>query len=480
MAEASTNTGGEDDGFQNYVDDSMDPGYSILIATVIFCVLLIAALPCIVAVGKRFVKHEDAAEETDVSEAQKSKEGSTPSRDNLAQKLRGRQAGDSQEAGGVARHHRYRKESEDEDDNNNSHGDDDDANSAHSAKTGVGSVASALVSAILATSPHGGPIKRRNQLHVMHREAQIGHDEVIHEQLFDDNENHSTASHSVLGRISHDEVSIRDAVDAPEYVYSNNDGIDFMKNDSPTGTCCLDTLLVIADWDYETRRICKLMFPFVMQALLVGITETVRVALIGQFIGTPALSAYVVVTMIVGMTNVFLKGFQDACTTLCSQAVGAGNKRLAGQYIQIATILYAVCYIPVFFLWYFFTGAVFTWLGFDDQTKAIGEQFAILFMFSSFLRGFNASMHALLDVIDKENYSTMFVSGQEVFATLGTLAAALQPGVSNLQLVGLLLIVEEAIALVLNSAIIVWYGWFDKYLDGLVGSFAMLVRRVRW
>jgi Na+-driven multidrug efflux pump len=173
-------------------------------------------------------------------------------------------------------------------------------------------------------------------------------------------------------------------------------------------------------------------------------------------------------------------GLIDACISLCSHAVGVGNRRLAGQYIQIATILYTLCYIPIFVLWIFLIGPLFTWLGFDGKddglTREIGEQFTLLYLFSCFLKGVNTSAHALLDVIGKENYSTAFVSSQEVAMMLATLVAALQPGASDLNLVGLLLIAVAAAALIINAAIIAYYGWFDKFLDGMVGSFALLVR----
>jgi hypothetical protein len=90
--------------------------------------------------------------------------------------------------------------------------------------------------------------------------------------------------------------------------------------------------------------------------------------------------------------------------------------------------------------------------------------------------GVHHSSHALLDVIGKENYSTMFVSLQEIALTIVYLIAALQPGVSDLNLVGMLHIGVAAVALIINSAIIAYFGWFDKFLGGLVGSFALLVR----
>lgn len=463
-------------GFQNYTQISMNPGNSLLIATLIFGGLLLAALPCVVSVGKRFQQHETSIAETS-SAAAKSK--------NSAEKLRGvrpvSRSGIPATGGGVvvaSYRERHNDDSDDEDNNNNG-----DVDSLHSSRTGTNSVASTLVHAILSTSPHGGRVKRRHQVHLMHRETRIEQNQQARsfETLDFDDDDKSLASKSVLGRISHDEVSIRDAVDATEESVYTKGAVDQMHEDAPTGPwysqcgVCFDRLLIVAEWDYETRRLYKLGLPFVLQAMLAGLMEVVRVALIGRLIGTPALSAYVTVTMIVGVTVAFLNGYQDACTTLCSQAVGTDNHKLAGQYIQIATILYAISYVPVFLLWKYFMGDTLTWLGFDGETRKIGEDFVTLYLFYSFLRGVSNSLHSMLDVIGKQTYSTSFVSAQEIVATLAILAAAIQPGASNLQLVGLFLIAEEGFALVVNSVIIVWKGWFDQYLDGLVGSLALMV-----
>jgi hypothetical protein len=481
--------------FQYYPDDSVDPGNSILIATVLFCVLLIAALPCMVCVGMRFRNHEDveSSEQDNASETINGGGAGGVSFVGAQLSSNRRISANRATKNGTMKRPRYRSDaSNDKNVSNERVGDnyedpsessvDDDTD--HSVKTGGASVASGFLNALLVTSPHGGGIKRRNQMHAAHREAQINLELDSDNSVMD---NRSITNHSVLGRLSNDEVSIQDAVDAP--TVGGKDLNDPMADqDSSSGlwnsTCgsWFRQLLLIADYDYETKRLVKLGGPFVMQAVLVGVMETTRVALIGKFIGTASLSAYVVVQLAVGTTDVFLLGMIDACTSLCSQAVGVGNKRLAGQYIQIATILFILCYIPIFFLWIFMIGPIFTWLGFDEKddglTREIGEQFTILFLFVSFIHGVNASSHALLDVIGKERYSTSFVSCEQVAATLATLVAALQPGASDLNLVGLLLIAVQASALIINSAVIAYHGWFDKFLDGLVGSFALRVRPI--
>jgi MatE len=473
--------------YRNYINDSVDPGNSLLIATVIFCLLLLLVLPCMVWVGMRFRNHEaPPSEQENASEtingggggasfvqAQLNRPMETAKEKKKKRRRKPRSNASSHDKNGKSSLNGGNCTG---DEDNDSEKDDDD-----SEDTGGGtSVASALMNAFLFTSPHGGGIKRHHQLHAAQREEQLEKDDSV-------GGGDSLPNNSILGRLSQDEVSIQDAVDAPTVSGHVRGGVDPMAastDHSGLWYLCFGSwfypLLSIADYDYETKRLVKLGGPFVMQALLVGIMSTVRVALIGKFIGTAALSAYVVVELAVGTTDVFLLGLIDACVSLCSQAIGAGNKRLAGQYIQIATILYILCYIPIFILWMFMIGPLFSWLGFDGAddglTREIGEQFTILYLFFTFIKGVNTSSHALLDVIGKENYSTAFVSGEQIAATLATLVAALQPGVSDLNLVGLLLIAVQAAALILNSVLIAYNGWFDKFLDGLVGSFGLMVR----
>jgi len=504
----------EQNGFEDYIPQSMDPGNSMVIATVLFCVVLIAFLPCISCIAKRFQKHEGAPTgDTDSSEEDtKSK---TPAE--VAAKLQAKKKRSSDKAttidkkqqkkqsklssdelkklrgpgsvDGVSVVSPYHKKSTGSD-----YGNDDDADgdaksskSSRSSSSSAASVhstrsaASAVINALLQAAPHANPVRTKLHAHKVQRE----HDN-------DDAQSHAsdagiglTDSHSVLGKLSHDEVSIRDAVDTGSSVY--HDALEVMDNNNsekPSGLSSLcarlysswDRLLLIAEWNYESKRICKLGGPFVSQALVEGICEAVRVAIVGQFISTPALSAYVVVDLMVGLTTQFLSGFQNALATLCSHAVGGDNKKLAGQYVQLATIFYSLCYVPIFVLWSIFAGDTIAWLGFDPETVSIGHDFAVLFLFAEFLGGIGDSVHGLLDTIDLERYSTGFIVVQEILCTLAFLAVGMGTDTKTLQLVGVVLIAVNAIALVLNITIIVLKGWFDHYLDGLVGGLAILVR----
>lgn len=443
----------EDEGFQDYVVTSMDPGSSMMVATLLFCVLMVAALPCLVMVGRRFQKHEENPEETDSSahddEATDEQTGKAP------EKLQPKPIATEVSSPYPIRH-------------NDPSDDESDVDSIFSDRTGISSVASAFVNAILDA---GGPSKH-NPARVVQKQQTVEHE--FADEKYDNDED------SILGRISMGEVSFRDAVDAQENMFKEAAAAQEPPNLGPWYSCSriganYDNLLAIAEADYETRRICRLGVPFVGQAVLEGVSETVRVALIGNFVGTKALSAYVIVDLMAGLTTDFIGGFQEALTTLCSHAVGAGNRKLAGQYVQIAATLFTACNIPIFLFWIFLIGPTIRWFGYDEETVKIGEDYILLYLFDSYLEGMDDCVHSLLDVIGLASYSTWFILAQEIVETVVTAVIVTQTGVKDLQLIGISWIAAGAFFLILNVSIVVWNGWFDKYLEGLVGGFALLV-----
>lgn len=111
-----------------------------------------------------------------------------------------------------------------------------------------------------------------------------------------------------------------------------------------------DRLLEIADWDKEMKRIVSLAVPFSLAAASTGAFETVRVALVANFIGTNAVAAYTIVLILLGLTFEACQGFALTCASLCTHAVGTENYLQAGQLVPISSILYTFCMILNVFL----------------------------------------------------------------------------------------------------------------------------------
>lgn len=503
----------DDDVFENYVTKTVNPGQSMLIGSLIFSILCLALLPCLVSIGRRFQRHEDEHTTRDQQH-----HGSVADQDSshaaAAAVTDGRKGNaaaaalkvDIKTANHKSRHSKTKRGSGVVDcppysspyfspgqppqqpplENNDGSSDGSSVRSKGSNASAVSSVAAAVMNAILDSSPHGGPYRNPLQYQVEQRHNK---DNAIQNSSnnratatggagFSDSDPSDDAAAggdgaSALGSIPHDAVSIRDAVDAGAAATSP----PVKKGEMSTELMSpWERLLSIAEWDYESKRLTKLGVPFIGQALLHGVVEAIHVALIGRFVGTRALTAYVSVELFVGVTTGVLQGFQEALTAVASQALGYGNRRLAGQYVQIATVMFVICFVPVFLFWLVFIEDALRWLGYDEKTVKMGTDFTMLFLFARFLKGVHFTAHSLLDVIGKENYSAFFSLGQELVGIGGLLTVAVQPGTNDLQLIGLVLIAVEALGLVVNIVIIVCNGWFDRFLGGMVGSFALAVR----
>ena len=232
----------------------------------------------------------------------------------------------------------------------------------------------------------------------------------------------------------------------------------------------------LAMWDFEMRRIVKLAVPYSTAALMEGIFEIITVALIGNFLGTDAVAAYTIVDLLLGLTVEFIGGILAAEGTLCSHAVGAENYTLAGQYVQLSAILYTLCLIPNVIFWIFFLDDAIRLFGFNDNIVDIGYRFGIIVLFHDWLEGMGFAYHSLLDVIDYEDWSTI-MSVSEGLVFIGCLVAALLTRDTTLQEIALIQLTVSIIFFLFNCCYTVSRGWVNEYLDGIVGTVAVTVRR---
>ena len=187
-------------------------------------------------------------------------------------------------------------------------------------------------------------------------------------------------------------------------------------------------------------------------------------------------SAYVIVNMLVELSSEFVGGLHEALATLCSQAIGLGNKELAGAYVQIVTVLYTACFIPFMILWAVYVDSALRWFGFDEETVQIGQQYCYILIVDLLFDGLGEAIHGLLDVCGLEQFSTLIGATEEIIASLVLLLVALygNPG-PGLVTVGLIQFGLGIVFLALNIFVIHWKGWFKPYRRGLIEVFALRV-----
>ena len=183
-------------------------------------------------------------------------------------------------------------------------------------------------------------------------------------------------------------------------------------------------------------------------------------------------SAFVIVRTLVDITSSFFSGFHESIATLGSQALGRRNNKLVGQYVQLSMVLYVLCYIPFVVLWWIYMPSIMLWLGFDQETADIGQEYTQVYLFLELLDGVDESIHGLLDVIDLESYSTLVGVSQEIVTFLDILLVTMFAKPS-LKVVGMIELLVAMIFISINVGTITWRGWFAPYGEGLVGSFAL-------
>ncbi|GFH46031.1 hypothetical protein CTEN210_02505 [Chaetoceros tenuissimus] len=226
----------------------------------------------------------------------------------------------------------------------------------------------------------------------------------------------------------------------------------------------------IIQYDQETKRILILGIPFMVSAVAVALFDAITLALVSKYLGVEALSAFIVTNVLLGLTDTLIKGVADALNTVCSHAIGADNYFLAGQYTQIALMIYVIGSVPLCVCWWFLMDDAIRLFEMNERVVEIGAQYTKVVMFDYMAVGMFDTFTALLDV-----------SGYALPATIMDLAA----NSTDLLLVWLLLMFVEGIDLfwvgmaqMVSSVVIyavfvcfvVCKGWIDPFKAGLVHS----------
>jgi multidrug resistance protein, MATE family len=223
----------------------------------------------------------------------------------------------------------------------------------------------------------------------------------------------------------------------------------------------------------ETLKIVKLAAPFTVSALTSSTFSNICLMLVSKHIGTKSVAAYALVQVLVGLTDGMLLGPISACTTLCSQAVGAGNSFLPGQYIQLAITFYLIGNIPVIIFWSFYMYEMILYLEWGDtETALYGQQFVRIYIWSYVLGGISNGIWQLLEVAGHSFEGTV-VSIIWGATNAVVIAAIVTTRESNLTVVGLVFIGTSVLYITLTIAIATLCGWFTPFWRGLFGGLAL-------
>jgi len=227
----------------------------------------------------------------------------------------------------------------------------------------------------------------------------------------------------------------------------------------------------IIKYDNETKRLLHLAVPFTCSAIAETVASLIILAIISQNLGTDNMVAFAMTDVIVGISSSFMGGWIEAISSLGSMAYGAGNYELCGSYAQCAIIGYAVCEIPMFFTWRFLIGPILRLMGFDDAVIIIAQDYVWVTVAVNMVMGLNEGILDLLEVVEHERYANIMYC-LTYAVEVGCVALVAVKTDANLVILGLVMLVIQALFFFLNLVIPNKMGWFARFEEGLFGKFS--------
>ena len=236
---------------------------------------------------------------------------------------------------------------------------------------------------------------------------------------------------------------------------------------------CASTMLAIVKCDRETNRLMVLGGPFTVAAVAEAFFDAVTLAVVSNYLGVDALSAFVIVNLLIGITDTFIKGVADALNTVCSHAIGAENYALAGQYVQIAMVLYILCSVPIVVCWWFLMDDCIRLFGMDAHVVAMGADYAKVLIFDYVAVGLFDTFTALLDVSGYAFPATVFdvLAGTIDMISVWLLLVYVEE--MNLFWVGVTQLGTSVVLYLIFGSFAVYRGWLDPFWSGMTKTFAL-------
>ena len=253
--------------------------------------------------------------------------------------------------------------------------------------------------------------------------------------------------------------------------------VTFLDLDTQQKQSFLDKVLEVTDYEIESHKLVELFLPYSVQSAVYAFFGLINVAVIGFYLGVQAANVYIVVGMLSEFTSTFTYGFSSAIGTLAPQADGAGNRTLAGQYLQMSIVLYTLFSLPSLVIWAFCTDEAVLWFGFDEDTAKYAQRFVYPYMIGYLFGGLDSCLFEFLDVMGHEKYATVVYFIYTGSATLILVLMLIVGEGNDLVSVGIAQSGWGAFLSMANFGFIVYKGWLDDYWEGLVMTNSFKDRR---
>lgn len=281
-----------------------------------------------------------------------------------------------------------------------------------------------------------------------------------------------------------DDISPNDAADA-----CDPGRVDSFHQDDPITVCCgptalwtprvilmsLDALISVAEPDIEMKRIISLGLPLTLGAMSDALLRAITIAFISHYSGTDSMIAFVIVNLLIGFTDELVGAVADAEHSLCSNALITGQLYLAGQYVQISTVLLTVLAVPLLAIWTLNMENIVYWLVDSDYAALVSKDYTKIIVFHHFLRSLSRIFTVLFQLTGNEKFETTFGLIETIIAAIVISAFVSTNSNATLTMVAWIQLTIGATFFTWKLAYAIYNAWFRVFRRGML-SFALMVR----
>lgn len=200
--------------------------------------------------------------------------------------------------------------------------------------------------------------------------------------------------------------------------------------------------------DESMVEIHRLAGPWIFGSIIGQLADIATVALIAFYIGNDSMIAYITIEFLLSMMQLLSYGIYDACYKLANIAISSGDEDRAGKIAKVSICLSILTSLPALFVSIFCMEDILLFFGYGKFIRHVGPMYATFSSIDSLVGSISSIVSALVDLSDGANFNAVFDFWDSIISLSLTFLAAAYLQLSLIGL-GILWLVSSSLSTML-------------------------------
>lgn len=200
--------------------------------------------------------------------------------------------------------------------------------------------------------------------------------------------------------------------------------------------------------DEPMVEIHRLAGPWIFGSIIGQLADIATVALIAFYIGNDSMIAYITIEFLLSMMQLLSYGIYDACYKLANIAISSGDEDRAGKIAKVSICLSILTSLPALFVSIFCMEDILLFFGYGKFIRHVGPMYATFSSIDSLVGSISSIVSALVDLSDGANFNAVFDFWDSIISLSLTFLAAAYLQLSLIGL-GILWLVSSSLSTML-------------------------------